>query len=600
MDTSVADSKNAETPVAERLRSVRSRMKEAGLDAILVRATDAYLNEYVPESESLRAWVSGFTGSMGDAIITGDRAVLFVDGRYTLQAAQEAPDFEARQVGLGQPIEAGWLNAMDELAEQGVRTLGVETDRVPVSLHMKLLAVTNHLPIEVKPTVPSLVGQAREADLGKSKKKRGKLWPVGRELTGSDVMTRVFAAHATLSDEQVDGFLLVPLDQIAWLTNLRGDHFPYQATFRARAVALDGEVLVAANEGALKGTLPAGVRFVGENGLVKALKEAMEEHGGALSLGFEPAHTPEELRRELEDAGCVLVGMDSPFAEVRTRKTPEELRHMADAFKSADDVVKKLQTWVGTKLGKDEKITEVDVADRVRSLFKRSGAWGLSFSIISACGPNGAVIHYSKPDGETPLPEGELFLLDTGGYYDGGYATDLTRTFLLGRKATPTEKQTTVFTAVLKGAIAGMSGRFPVGTTGEQLDTLVRAPIWAAGFNYAHGTGHGVGVNVHEFPPRLMPGSRTVLEPGQIFSIEPGIYLAGWGGVRIENLVTVVADPEDEAFLRVRPLTFSPFDRRLIDKKALTPQEKSFLTWFAAGEKLSGEERLKRDLPPLG
>ena len=599
MVTSVADPKSSETPVAERLRALRARMKDAGTDAVLVRATDSYLNEYVPESESLRAWVSGFSGSMGDALITGDRAMLFVDGRYTLQAQKEAPDFEARQVGLGEPIESGWLGVMDELAEQGVRTLGVETDRVPVSLHMKLLATTDHLPMEVVPTVPSLVAQVRDEILGKSKKKRGKLWPVTRELTGSDVMTRVFAAHDKLSDEQVDGFLVVPLDQIAWLTNLRGDHFPYQATFRARAVALEGEVLVAANEKAVKGDVPAGVRFVGENGLVKALQEVMAEHDGTLALGFEPAHTPEELRRELEEAGCVLIGMNSPFAEVRTRKTPEELRHMANAFASADDVVKKLQTWVGGKLGKGEKITEVDVADRVRALFKRSGAWGLSFSIISACGANGAVIHYSKPDGETPLPEGKLFLLDTGGYYDGGYATDLTRTFLLGRKAVPTDKQVEVFTAVLKGAIAGMSGRFPRGTTGEQLDALVRAPVWAAGYNYAHGTGHGVGVNVHEFPPRLMPGVRWAIEPGQVFSVEPGIYVSGWGGVRIENLVTCEIDPDDDNFLRIRPLTFSPFDRRLIDKKALTPQEKSFLTWFAEGAKLSGEERLTRDLPPL-
>lgn len=600
MVTSVQGDKNTETPVAERLRALRARMKEQDVDAVLVRSTDPYLNEYVPESESLRAWISGFSGSMGDALITGDRAILFVDGRYTLQASQEAPDFEAIQIPLGQPIETGWLELVDELADQGVRKLGVETDRVPVSLHMKLLGVTDHLPLEVVPTVPSLVSQVREETEGKTKNKRGKIWPVDKELTGADVMSRVFAAHAQLADEQVDGFLLVPLDEIAWLTNLRGDHFPYQATFRARAVALEGEVLVAANEKALKGDVPAGVRFVGEKGLVKALREVIAEHDGDLALGFDPARTPEALRAELEDAGCVLVGMHSPFAAARTQKTSEELTHMADAFQSADEVVRKLQTWVQGRLNKGEQVTEADVADKVRRLFKSSGAWGLSFSIIPAAGAHGAVIHYSKPDGETPLKEGDLFLLDTGGYYQGGYATDLTRTFLLGKKSTATDEQQKIFTTVLRGAIAGMSARFPRGTTGEQLDALVRGPIWAAGYNYAHGTGHGVGVNVHEFPPRLMPGVRWEIQPGHVFSVEPGIYVAGWGGVRIENLVTCEVDPDDDSFLRIRPLTFSPLDNKLIDKKALNAHEKAFLTWFKAGQKLSGEERLKRELPPLG
>jgi Xaa-Pro aminopeptidase len=350
----------------------------------------------------------------------------------------------------------------------------------------------------------------------------------------------------------------------------------------------------------VKGEMPAGVRFVGEKGLVKALKDVLDEHDGDLALGFEPAHTPEALRKELEEAGCVLVGMESPFARTRTHKTPEELLHMADSFASADSVVKKLQTWVQGRLAKEETITEVDVADKVRALFKRSGAWGLSFSIIPAEGPNGAVIHYSKPDPSKQLKEGNLFLLDTGGYYDGGYATDLTRTFLLGRKAKPTPEQTKIFTAVLRGAIAGMSARFPRGTTGEQLDAIVRAPIWARGYNYAHGTGHGVGVNVHEFPPRLMPGVRWEVEPGQVFSIEPGVYIEGWGGVRIENLVVCEVCPDDESFLRTRPLTFSPLDKRLIDTKALTPREKAFLAWFNDGAKLGAEERLSRELPPIG
>lgn len=273
---------------------------------------------------------------------------------------------------------------------------------------------------------------------------------------------------------------------------------------------------------------------------------------------------------------------------------------MAHAFARADDVVKKLQAWANAQVSKGAKVTEADIAEKTRALFKRSGAWGLSFKVIAAAGEHGAVIHYSTPDAEVALREGQMFLLDTGGYYEGGYATDLTRTFLLGRShVKPTDEQKRLFTLVLKGAIAGMSARFPRGTRGEQLDALVRAPLWSAGLNYAHGTGHGVGVNVHEFPPRLMPGNRVALEPGHVFSIEPGVYLAGYGGVRIENLVTCVEDPEQEGFLRIRPLTFSPLDKRLIERSLLTAHEKAFLAWFEQGAKASAEERLTLPLPPL-
>ena len=274
---------------------------------------------------------------------------------------------------------------------------------------------------------------------------------------------------------------------------------------------------------------------------------------------------------------------------------------MADGFARADDVVKKVQAWVNRQVSAGEHVSEVAVAKRVEKTFKRSGAWGLSFRVISAAGKNGAVIHYSSTDDTTPLKKGELFLLDTGGYYEGGYATDLTRTFLIGDSQTKaTDKQRELYTVTLKGAIAGMSARIPRGTTGEQLDAIVRGPIWRAGYRYGHGTGHGVGVNVHEFPPRVAPGVRAQIEEGHVFSIEPGIYIDGYGGVRIENLVTCVKDPEDDRFLRIKPLTFSPFDKRLIDKKRLNVHEQAFLKWFAQGSKLKkGKERMNYALPPL-
>ena len=169
-------------------------------------------------------------------------------------------------------------------------------------------------------------------------------------------------------------------------------------------------------------------------------------------------------------------------------------------------------------------------------------------------------------------------LVDTGAYFEEGYATDLTRTFLIGgTKDRGTDEQRRIYTLVLKAAIAGMSAVIPERATGEQLDAIIRAPLWAEGLDYNHGTGHGVGINVHEFPPRVSPGARSRLEPGHVFSIEPGLYMPKFGGVRIENLCTVEPVAKRPGFLAVKPLTFSPLDRRLIETKMLTPSDRSWL-----------------------
>lgn len=588
MQTATSTTANSSS-IPARLAALRARMRERGLDAVLVRSTDRYLNEYVPEEESTRGWITGFSGSMGDAVVTGDRAILFVDGRYTLQASQEAPDFESRTVPLGTSIEGGWLKLFEELPAQGVRRVGVETERVPASLFESMTSAARAAGLELVPTTPSLVEEVRLAQGEVVKARKAPIWPIPPALLGRTVRERLELGRPLLEAEGLDGLLVTALDEIAWITNMRGLHFDYQATFRAQALVRRDEIIVAADERSLKkgAVAEAGVRFVGEDGLPAAIRALVGAGGQAPRLGFDASMTPEATRAALERLGCVLVKAQSPFALARTKKTPAELEHMVAAFERADAVVNRVKSWLCSAVSRGEKVTEAMVADKTAALFKRSGAFGLSFKVISAAGRNGAIIHYSTPDDTTPLTEGQLFLLDTGAYYEGGLATDLTRTFLVGGpQVKATAEQQRMFTLVLQGAIAGMSARIPVGSTGEQLDALVRRPLWQAGLDYGHGTGHGVGVNVHESPPRVAIGARVPLEAGQVFSIEPGVYLPDVGGVRIENLVTLVEDPESpprgvpRRFLRVKPLTFSPLDLRLVDKTLLSSPEKAFLKWF--------------------
>jgi Xaa-Pro aminopeptidase len=245
--------------------------------------------------------------------------------------------------------------------------------------------------------------------------------------------------------------------------------------------------------------------------------------------------------------------------------------------------VARAQAWLRGAVCEGRRVTEADFAREVERLFREAGAVGLSFKVIAAAGVNGAVVHHPASE-EAVIARGQVMLLDTGCYFADGFATDLTRTFFVGGPDdVPTSEQRRLFTLTLKSAIAGMTARVPKGAVGAQIDGITRAPLWAAGLDYLHGTGHGVGINVHESPPGIAKTSQLSLDEGHVFSIEPGVYLEGVGGVRIENLCTVVADDERAGFWRVIPLTFSPLDDRLIEPALLNQQEHEFLRGYADG-----------------
>ncbi|HEY1100929.1 MAG TPA: M24 family metallopeptidase, partial [Myxococcota bacterium] len=483
-----------------------------------------------------------------------------------------------------QSIELAWLALLGRMAVGKV--VGVESARVSLGLVRTIGAAATRDGWTLKMLADSPVDVAR-ARHDPPPKPAGRLWAIDPALAGRSVAERLAEGRHVLVDNDLQALVVSALDELAWIANLRGDQFAYQATFRGQGVVLKDALVLAADKAAFTGARAAedAVRFVDDDGLAAAVTKGAR-------VGVDPSTTPHAVAQQLIDAGAVLVEVPSPYALLRTKKTPAELAHMQHAFARADAVIDDVQKWLALQLKKNRPVTEYDVAQETERRFRESGAFGLSFKVISAVGVNGAVVHYSTPSKARIIKAGELFLLDTGAYYEGGYATDLTRTFLAGPSTTKaTKEQMRLYTLVLKAAIAGMSARVPVGVTGEQLDAIVRDPLWRAGLDYGHGTGHGVGVNVHEAPPSVRIGSRITVEPGQVFSIEPGVYLNGWGGVRIENLCTVVEDTVEppagvpRRFLRVKPLTFSPLDNRLIDRKLLSDFEKRFLAWFKRGNR---------------
>jgi Xaa-Pro aminopeptidase len=230
--------------------------------------------------------------------------------------------------------------------------------------------------------------------------------------------------------------------------------------------------------------------------------------------------------------------------------------------------------WVRGQLSEGQAVTEAAFQAVANQNYEDHGARDLSFHTISGVGANSAIIHYSGADETVFADTNDLMLLDSGGLYEGGFCTDTTRTFIAGgASATPSDEQKRIYTLVLKGVLSGMSASFPKGTRGSFLDALIRAPLYSAGLDYAHGTGHGVGIHVHEPGVGIAPQASGVIEAGMVCSIEPGYYREGWGGIRIENVVVFEEHSENEGYLCSRPLNHVGFDVHLVDETLFTPDE---------------------------
>lgn len=587
--------------MAGRLERVRAAMRAAGVDALVVRGTDAYLSEYVPEAESGRVWLSGFTGSLGDALVTHAGAWLFVDGRYHVQADRELDPahWTAVKNPLGVANETACAAKLAEVAGAlpPAATLAVGYDPACYSVN-GWNAFSHELagaPVRWVALAPSPVSSAR-GPVAPTVTGSGRLRVVDEATLGRTVDEKVALVAAWLATKRADALLVTKLDELAWLANLRGEEMPYQATFRALGVvtrdALHLSVHVAAVTDAVRAARPS-VRFVDDDALA-ALLASLGADGRKVRVALDPASVSAGLRDRVAALGVDVLAVTSPVVAAKAKKTPPELAAMKRALGRADGVVAAAQAWLTDRVSRGERVTESGFAAQVERMFRAAGAVGLSFRVISAFGVNGASVHH-PPSDEAVIRVGELMLLDTGCYFEEGFATDLTRTFFVGGPGdAPTPAQRRLYTLTLKSAIAGMTARVPRGASGAQIDGITRRPLWREGLDYAHGTGHGVGINVHEAPPSIGKTATATVEPGHVFSIEPGLYIEGVGGVRIENLCTVSDDPSHPGFLQVEPLTFAPLDGRLVDRALLDADESEFLRWYTE----RGASELGEDVTP--
>ncbi len=556
------------------VEKVKVVLKNQGIDALLVRSTDKYFNEYVPQALSIRKKLTGFDGSVGDAIISERGSHLFVDGRYTLQAEEQAKGFNVHVTGSSESIEGLWLKKLAQILNPG-ETLAYDPATVDVCLFERLQKATESLGLKLK-ALPEVSQDVLKTMPGLDLS-GFPLFEVGLEIAGVSTEQKCAMVQNYLKERNLDGFLVVKLDDIAWLTNFRSYCYPFQSSIPGLALLTSDRLILGLAPGLKAPSSMSGVCL--EHEVFDKAKDLFK--GKKVVIGIDEKSTSKAQELALRALNVEIKDIENPISNFKAIKNEKERLHMRSAFAQADKVVYQTQNFAIESFEKKQTISEGDVDAHIQNGFKKSGAEQLSFRPICASGKNGAIIHYGTPDRSQAIEKGQLFLLDTGGYYQGGYATDLTRTFLSGGKEEKAQAwQKEMFTLVLKASIAGLSARIRKGTLGLQLDAIVRSGLWRAGLDFAHGTGHGVGINVHEFPPRIGPTSTSPLLEHQIFSIEPGLYFKDLGGVRIENLATLVTDPENKDFLRVLPLTFCPFDERLIDENMLDEHEKNFLAYF--------------------
>lgn len=582
------ESGGAPADAAPRIAALRAWMAARRIDAVLVPRADAHQGEYVADCDARLRWLTGFSGSAGFAIVTAERAGVFIDGRYRVQVRSETDPAVLTPVNWPETGAAEWLRAA--LPQGGVVGFdpwlhGVtEIEALTAKLEgsgITLMAVEN--PVDAiwtdRPAPP--VGAAR-------------LHP--EALAGASAEARRAQVAADVSAAGQGAAVLTLPDSISWLLNLRGADIPRNPVVQSFAIIDDtGAVQLFA----APGKFTPEVRAALGNAVAIAPPEDFAAALSALkgAVRIDPESAPVAVAAALTAAGATVARDRDPVALPKARKTAAELQGMRDAHLADAVAMVRILAWIDAQT--PGRFSEIDVVRALEDFRREAGATDISFDTISGAGPNGAIVHYRVTEASNrTVASGELLLLDSGGQYPMG-TTDVTRTVAVAVGPAP-EAARDAYTRVLQGLIGLSRLRFPRGLAGRDIEAVARAPLWQAGMDFDHGTGHGVGAAlcVHEGPLRISRRSELPLEPGMIFSNEPGYYREGEWGIRLENLIAVepATGPDGRDLLGFETLTLVPIDRRLIEPGMLSRAEIAWLDAYHARVAAEVGPRLPPDL----
>ena len=563
---------------AARVAALRGELKRRGLYGFVVPRADRQQNEYLPASEERLAWLTGFTGSAGAAVVLADRAALFADGRYSVQAATEVdgkifsiehlvehPPEQWLEQNLGKGAKLGydpWLHTSDQVEK---------LRKAAASAGAELVAVDSN-PIDAlwrdRPAPPAGAATLREL-----------------KLAGEAAPDKLKRIRVELKKIRADALLVSDPQNVAWAFNIRGadvTHTPLALAFAL--IPQDGRPSLYIEAAKLDNQVRHAIEEFSDVRVPEDLTRDLDKLNGKV-VRLDQASASDALTRLLTDTGGKPQRGTDPIALLKATKNHAEIVGSRAAHKRDGVAMARFLAWFD-KEAPSGKLTEIDAVAALESFRRDTGALkDISFPTIAGAGPNGAIVHYRVTrSSNRRIGTNELFLIDSGAQYEDG-TTDITRTVIVGE---PSEEMRDRFTRVLKGHIAIATAVFPENTSGAQLDPLARTALWQAGLDFDHGTGHGVGsyLSVHEGPARISKLGTVALRRGMILSNEPGYYKTAAYGIRIENLVLVIAAPEpvgaEKPLNAFETLTLAPIDRRLIETRMLTTKERIWLDSYHA------------------
>ncbi|MGF1606241.1 MAG: aminopeptidase P family protein [Rhodothalassiaceae bacterium] len=572
---------------ADRLAAVRAALAQQSLDGFVVPLSDAHGSEYVAEEAQALAWLTGFTGSAGQAVVLADRAAVFVDGRYVLQAETQIDPALFEPILIDTQAPADWIS---QHANTGAR-IGYDPRLHSVTWRETTTRTLSKAGLTL---VAAKTNPIEQAWSDRPAPPRAPVTPFSLEHSGASSSDKRARLAAQIREQGAEALAVTATDAVAWLFNLRGADVAHNPVALAFAIVrADGRAQLfidpAKLDEAVRSHLGPDVAVLPYEAFETAFaayagKRVMIDPAGAHAFVFDAA----------EAAGAEIVRCDDPVMAMKAVKNATEISGMRAAHQRDGAAVVRFLHWLADTAG-DGALDEMTAAAQLLS-FRQSDPLfrDTSFDTISGAGPNGAIIHYRvTPETNRHLEPGSLYLVDSGGQYLDG-TTDITRTLAIG---TPTAQMRRHYSLVLKGYIALATTRFPAKTSGHQLDAIARRPLWQEGLDYGHGTGHGVGcyLNVHEGPQRIakLPNS-VALVAGMIVSNEPGYYRAGAYGIRLENLELVVDLPDAPGeidLMGFEQLTLAPYERELIDTALLSAEERAWINQYHA--------RVHESLAPL-
>jgi Xaa-Pro aminopeptidase len=563
--------------VPTRLAALRAELARRNLDGFVVPHADRHQNEYLPPNEERLAWVTGFTGSAGTAIILADRAVLFVDGRYTLQARDQTDPklFTIEHlietppaVWIEQNLAAGQKLGFDPWLHTGE---GAERLSKACANVGAILVATEPNPIDA-------------ACRNRLPPPHGAIVPHGVEFAGEPAASKLERIRAELGKLNADALVVSDPHAIAWTFNIRGADVSHTPLPLAFAIILADGAQLYVDESKLTDGAREALTGLADIKPEAAFAQDLAALGSKrLTVRLDEATAAHAIFQSITANGGKVSRGPDPIAVMKAVKNDAEIAGSRAAHRRDGAAMANFLAWFD-RVAPQGQLTEIEAVEALETFRRDTGLLrDVSFPTISGAGSNGAIVHYRVTrKTNRKIAPGEMFLIDSGAQYQDG-TTDITRTVIVGGNPVPDMRDR--FTRVLKGHIAIARAVFPDGVSGSQLDSFARMYLWAAGLDFDHGTGHGVGsyLSVHEGPQRIAKLGTTALIRGMIVSNEPGYYKAGHYGIRIENLVLVSEAPAVEGAEKplnhFETLTLAPIDRRLVDRGMMTADETA---WFDA------------------